>query len=202
MRCSQALALLTLTFAGAGVASAWAATPAPLLPLSDAFVRFCGDTSGDADRALQQADAAGWAVPPAMTLTPVPFGSGKWIELRGRWNRSPEGVLMVVEVGTIRDPDGGVALVCTVAETPPPGAKPDFDAIEGALQHWVGAAPMKASKGFAIFGYRVAGAQRVALTASQDPFAGAAARPQPDTALVSLVDVFGITPTITYMRWR
>jgi hypothetical protein len=198
MRWSRTLASL-LFFACAAAASAQAQTPQ--WPLSDVFVRFCGDTSGDADSALQRADAAGWARPPPKALTAVPFGAGKWTDLRGRWSRTDD-VLKVLEVGTIQDPDGQTALVCTIAETPSPGAKADFEAIERALQDWVGGPPMKASEGFAIFAYRRGGAQRIVLGAAQNPLADGAVRMRADTALVSLVDVFGITPTITYMRWR
>jgi hypothetical protein len=186
-------------FACAGAASAWAETS--LRPLSDVFVRFCGDTGGDADSALERADAESWALPPPKALTPVPFGSGTWTDLRGRWSRA-EGVLRVVEVGTIHHPDGKTALVCTVAETPPHGVRADFDAIERALKHWVGGPPMKASEGFAIFAYRLDGAQRIVLDAAQNPLENDTVLTRADTTLVSLVNVFGITPTITYMRWR
>lgn len=199
MRSSSTLAALMLSLACASAGSAAAATPPRAL--SDLFVRFCGDTQGDADQALQQADAEGWATPPPMALTPVPFGSGKWTDLRGRWTRA-DGALMVIEVGTIRDPDGKSAVVCTVAETPPLGEKAAFNPIERALQHWVGHPPAEATDNFAIFAFRTAGAQRVALTGAQESLAVETARTHADTALVSIADVFGLTPTITYMRWR
>jgi hypothetical protein len=192
-------ALLVLAFALARAGAAPAAASPSLV--SDMFVRFCGDTNGEAEAALQRADAAGWAVPPPMALTFVPFGSGKWIELRGRWSRA-EGVLRILQVGTIRDPDGKEALVCTVAETPSPGSKTDISPIMHALQLWVGGPPLKVNAGNAIFAYRLVGGRRVPLSASQDPFAGDAVRTHPEMILVSLADVFGITPTITFMRWR
>src|SRR5215469_11770060 len=123
--------ILLLAFVEGGTATA------SLSAASDVFIRFCGDTNGEAEAALQRADAAGWAVPPANALTPVPFGSGRWVELRGRWSRS-EGVLRVLQVGTIRDDDGRNALVCTVAETPAPGSKIDITEIRRALELWVG----------------------------------------------------------------
>jgi len=190
------LALL-LALAEAGAASGGTSPDA----VADTFVRFCGQTNGAAEAALQRADAAGWEVPPPKALTPVPYGSGKWVELRGRWSRSGGG-LRVLQVGTIRDPDGKTALVCTVAETPPPGSASDIAATRRALQRWVGGPPLQATGSFAIFAYRLLGGRRAPVPTSQDPLAGDAVRTHPEMMLVSLVDVFGITPTITLMRWR
>ena len=81
-------------------------------------------------------------------------------------------------------------------------AKSDFTGTRRALERWVGGFPVRASEGVAIFAYRIAGAERVALTGSQDLLVGDTVRTQPDMVPVSLVDVFGITPTITYMRWQ
>lgn len=188
--------ILLLALVEAGAASGGDSPSAA----SDNFIRFCGNTNGEAEAALQRADDAGWAVPPAKALTPVPFGSGKWVELRGRWSRS-EGVLWILQVGTIRDDDGRSALVCTVAETPAPGSKIDITAIRRALQLWVGGPPLKATDHFAIFAYRLVDGRRLPIPTSQDPFARDMVRTHPEMMLVSLVNVFGITPTITYMRW-
>jgi hypothetical protein len=127
--------------------------------LAEVFIRFCGETGGDADRALQLADTAQWSAPRS-DLTLPSFGA-EWIRRQGRWTQA-QGVRRVLVVGTIRDPDGHARLSCSVAEVIPPGMTVDVAVVRKGLQDWVGAAPVRTRDAYAEFAYRDPGRSDVA----------------------------------------
>src|ERR1700722_377069 len=130
-------------------------------PLTDVFIHFCGDTRGDADSALQLADSEEWSLVPKGMDAPS-FGDGVvWIRRQGRWTQA-NGVRRVLLVGIQRDQEGRDTLTCTVSEMMPSGMKADVAGVQGALQKWVGAAPLRSSAGFGEFAYREAHGLRIA----------------------------------------
>ena len=170
--------------------------------LTDAFIRFCGSTSGDGARALQLADTDGWsALPPWMREMKVPsFGPAvDWTRREGRWTQS-RGVRRVLVIGTIRNPDGKQSLSCGVTEMTPPGMQADTAAMRSALQQWVGGAPVRSEGGFAEFVYRESAGRRTPLPLSQDPLASDAPTP-PDVAWITLHNL-PTNVSIEYARSR
>jgi hypothetical protein len=190
-----AIAWIVLPVAVLGACAAHAASPPT--GLTGVFVRFCGDTRGDADSALHLADDAGWSVPPKGMTVPS-FGPVDWIRRQGRWTQV-QGVRRVLMVGTVRDPNGEDTLMCTVAAGMPPGMAADVAGVQGALEEWVGRAPLRASGEFAEFAYRESHGLRLAVPLSQDPLADDAPRSPPDVAVVTF-NYFLRMLTITYMR--
>lgn len=165
------------------------------------FIQICGETHGNADRALAVADREGWEVPPARALEPPTFDRAHWTYLDGRILRSPSGV-RALEVGTQTDPGGRGAVVCAVTEaTNLPASSAEMSRLRDALARWVGGAPvqMDEESGFAKLAFREVGGQRRSLSPG-DP-ALSADLPPPDVTEVSLHDLLG-KPTIIYMRWR
>jgi hypothetical protein len=147
----------------------------PPTPLTDVFIHFCGDTRGDADSALQLADAEEWSLAPKGMSGPS-FGLGVvWIRRQGRWTHA-HGVRRVLLVGMQRDQEGKDTLTCTVGEMMPSGMKADVAGVQGALQKWVGTAPLRSSAVFGEFAYREAHGLRIAVPPSQDPLANDAPR--------------------------
>jgi hypothetical protein len=188
-----AIASIALPVALLGAWPAHAASPPT--GLTDWFVRFCGSTRGDADSALQAADADGWSIPPKGTTMP-PFGPGEWLRRQGRLSQMG-GVRRVLMVGTVRV-GGKDTLMCTVSEGMPPGTAA-VAGVQQALQKWVGGDPLRANGDFAEFAYRESHGLRLAVPRSEDPLANDAPRPPPDVAAVTIIDVMGVL-TITYMR--
>ncbi len=109
------------------------------------------------------------------------------------------GVRRILMVGTARGPDGKDALTCGVAEMIPPGMKADLAGVEGALQEWVGAAPLRANGEFAEFAYREARGLRTPVPASEDPLANGAPPAPPNVAEVTISYGLGML-MITYGR--
>ena len=192
----RAIAWLVLLVAVLRVGAADAASPPD--GLTDVFIRFCGETRGDADLALHLADAEEWSVP-RKGMTVPSFDPGTyWIRRQGRWSLVHGGRRMLM-VGTLRGSDGKDALMCTVAELMPSGTKADLAGVQGALQKWVGGAPFRASGEFAGFAYRESHGVRMALETSRDPFANGEPRPPPDVAVVTFNYVLGML-MINYER--
>jgi hypothetical protein len=195
MKAAIASGGLLAALLGAGAADA---VPPPT-PLTDVFIHFCGDTRGDADSALQLADAEEWSLAPKGMGAPS-FGLGVvWIRRQARWTQA-HGVRRVLLVGMQRDQEGEDTLTCTVSEMMPPGMKADVAGVQGALQKWVGTAPLRSSAVFGEFAYREAHGLRIAVPPSQDPLANDAPRAPPDVAEVAFNYVLGAMLTITYQR--
>src|ERR1700679_1379403 len=198
MRQATAWLALSIAVLGAGTGHA----ESQQAGLTDVFVRFCGETRGDAESALQRADGDEWSeLPKSLTVPLIPMGPPvQWVARQGRWTRV-QGVRRVLMVGTIRDPDGKDTLMCTVVEVIPRGMKADFAAMQGALRSWVGGGPHRARDGFAEFAYREVKGERTPAPPSEDPFENDAARAPPDAALITMTSFLGMA-SISYSRTR
>jgi hypothetical protein len=162
---------LVLVLVGAQARSA-----APPRDVVQAFIQLCGETHGDATAALARADALGWTIPtkPVSRLqvadlgTPVSRNGRVWTGETQTW------ALLVGAIGgnaEYRD--------CSVGTVPRRGAPPpDFAAMRGALEAWVGGPPMAKHDlpAFTIFAFADGPGGRQRLPSGYDPLANDATR--------------------------
>ena len=175
-----------------GAQARFAAPPADLVA---AFIQLCGETHGDATAALARADALGWTIPtrPVSRLqvadlgAPVSRNGRVWIGETQTWS------LLVGAAGGnagYRD--------CSVGTVPRRGAPPpDFAAMRGELQAWVGAPPIAKHDlpAFTVFAFADGPGGRQRLPYGDDPLANDAPRAD-GVAIVTLQTVLGITMMI------
>jgi hypothetical protein len=175
----------------------------PPTDLATSFIKLCGETSGDAARALAAADQEGWTAPATALQPPAsdPAVPVHWTDLEGRFLRWPAG-LLALEVGAQSHPGGRSAHSCTLIDWGKPHAgSEEWVRLREALARWVGGEPVNANESgdFAKFAFRVVGGKRQPLSPGNPALS--ADLPPAGVTEVTLTNALG-KPLILYMTWR